>query len=422
MSFRTRTRGALQSNVSSGLEYFRNASDRPFTESATPTGKFEQMSDLVTPQFSRKRSLGEIVNSPMEKSTLTVTRTPKPTRTDWIKVSGSPINGENTGASREDCFGAWNGSYYPTVENGKIPKFNDSRSDVALTRARAGVAAPEAQLLVSLGEARETFNLLSDAMGLLLRRTMPFQALQRKYYRGELSYAAFSREMASLWLLYRYGIMPLYYDIKGYMEALTKPGKPDRRTSRTSDTYTDSGTWQVWHGGNDVTTRFTEWQWTSVATYRATVLYEAEDTIRARLGLRLGDIPMAAWELRRLSFVWDWFINIGDFISSLVAESRASVKMQCVVETLVWQGVGTIYESGDGKMQGTIWKSKLTTDGSGAKVNVVYTRKTRKPYNSLYVGSLSPVVKLNWQRLVDGFSLLANNLDTRSKSTRRVRI
>lgn len=423
MSSRTRTRGALVNNVANGVEYFRNAADRSFQEASTPTGTFESMTDVVTDQFSRKRNLGAIINSPMEKSKLTVSVEPKPTRVDWIKQPGyAPVDGENTGASREDALSAYVKTWYPTVDNGKIPKVDDSRANVALVRARSGVSSSEAQLLVTLGEARETYNLLSDAIDVLTRRTMPFQALQRKYFRGELNYASFSREMANLWLLYRYGIMPLYYDIKGYMEALTKPSRPDRRTSRVMDTYTDSGSWRVDYPRNDVSTCYMQWEWNSVSTYRATVLYEAEDTIQARLGLRLGDIPTAAWELTRLSFVWDWFINAGDWISSLTAATRANVRMQCVVETLVWQGIGTYHESGDGKMQGLIWKSKLTTDGSGAKVNVVYTRKTRIPYNTYLPGSLSPVVRLNWQRLVDGFSLLANSLDTRSKTQRRVRI
>lgn len=385
------------------------------------SGKTEHMTDVVTARYSKRRNSGELINSPMSRTVYTFKGAELyPTSWRWTNIDGW-ANGLNYGFHSDDPIGLrFRRLAFP---ESKLPPWDDVQAGIALANARANASAPAAQLLVSLGEARETLAMLGSAVNLALKRTEPFRVLRKRYETGKLSYRDFLVEAANLDLLVRYGIMPLVYDIEGYVKALSEPNRPDRRTARA--VVRDSGNehW-VETGSSGMVANITldhDLTWTR--EYRATCLFEAVDDLQARLGLRLADVPTAAWELTRLSFVADWFANIGEYVGSLTLGARATVVLQCVVERLTAQYTATYNESGSLAIaSGSTIVSECVNDGSGSEVSIVATRTTRLPYSTTDPGVLSARVKLTPQRVIDGLSLLATSMDISDRKTRKVRI
>lgn len=302
----------------------------------------------------------------------------------------------------------------------QLPLWDSTQAGIALSSARSNAAASSAQLLVTLGEARETVRLLGDAVNLALKRTQPFVKLRRRYEQKKLTYKDYLVELANLDLLVRYGVLPLMYDIQGYVKALSEPTKPERGTVRAVAGDSGSTQWTTGASSSMISKIEINHDLAWTREYRATTLFEAVDDLQARIGLRLADVPSAAWELTRLSFVADWFANTGEFIGSLTLAGRSNVLMQCVVERLTAQYTAIYSELGS--VRSTSSDSVCLLDGSGSKVSMVATRTTRQPYSPNDPGVLSARVKLTPQRIVDGLSLLATNLDISDRKTRRVRI
>lgn len=422
MPNRTRTRGSVAGLTSTNCNLLMNGSttDCESSTSQYASGKTEAMTDVVTVGFSRRRNQGELINSPMERTVYTFAGA-ELHATSWKWVQKAPPYWgptEVVGFVCGDPIGLRFGRLgFP---DSKLPSWDASLAGQAIASARSNAAVPAAQLLVSLGEARETLNMLSGAVDLLLKRTEPFRVLRRRYESGKLTYRDFLAELANLDLLVRYGVMPLMYDIQGYVKALSEPTKPDRRTARAVASDQGDEHW-VSTASSSMISRITldhDLTWTR--QYRATCLFESVDDLQARLGLRLADVPSALWELTRLSFVADWFANIGDYVGSLTLAGRANVVLQCVVESLTAQYTAVYNESGS--VSSSTADTVCLKDGSGSKVSIVLTRKIRQPVPTSDPGTMSARVKLTPQRIVDGLSLLATSFDISDRKTRKVRI
>jgi hypothetical protein len=88
-------------------------------------------------------------------------------------------------------------------------------------------------------------------------------------------------------------------------------------------------------------------KWTSKLYYR----FEAVPSTWSRLGLDFWDLPDAAWEFTKLSFVWDWFIGIGDWLRSLQMHRDRTVLGQYVtvkrdVKYSAWYEPGSLTVGG----------------------------------------------------------------------------
>jgi hypothetical protein len=215
--------------------------------------------------------------------------------------------------------------------------------------------------------------------------------------------------------------MPLVYDIQGYVKALTEPRKPDRLTVRS--TVRDEGHehWVTTTSSSLIASITLDHDLVWTREYRATCMFEACDDLQSRLGLRLADVPSAVLELTRLSFVADWFFNIGEYLGSLTLGARASVVLQCVVERITAQYIAIYNESGT-KQGASGAVSKCVHDGSATEVGFTAVRTVRQPYTTSDPGSLSPRLALSPKRILDGLSLLSTTMDISNRKTRLVRI
>lgn len=411
MYTRSRSRGGLTAATSVTTQLYHNAASTESTQPGQLLGTVETMDDVETPGFRRRSSAGEMVNSPMVKTRLNVQFFPRTSKWIWVMKPGYTFKtGDYIGFVLSDPMTVrYDHCTFPFHE---VPPWNENLAGIALAEARSRAASPDAALLVTLGELQETIGLMDHVLKLLTREAIPFWKLQRRYRNGELKPSDFLRELSETWLMYRYGIMPLVYELEGYVKALNGEHKLKRETMRGKQATTGSKNWLHTLTSSVIENVTVGWKASWTDSYRATCVYEFQDDLQARLGLRLADVPHAVHELTRLSFVADWFVNLGEYISSLTLAARANVLLQCVSRRLDFDTSAVYSESGS-KTQTTMY-SVCQLNATGAQVLFSYTRKERRPYQINDVGTLSPRIQLNAKRVADAAALLATAFDTRT--------
>lgn len=189
----------------------------------------------------------------------------------------------------------------------------------SLQSALAKMNSADLDLGVMLGELRETISGLARPMAALREYVGLWNKLKKT---GKSPRMTDTLNMLSgSWLEWRYGITPLISDISAIIEhvkqqSLLLDGKllrkrakvviPDKTLKNSGSTmpgvYLLTGTVSVEVKTKCVTSVF--YTLTRPLTFGETY------------GLTLGSIPVIAWELTPLSFVWDWFFGVGDWLQS----------------------------------------------------------------------------------------------------------
>jgi len=198
----------------------------------------------------------------------------------------------------------------------------------ALVKSLGSIADAKVNIGVAYAEASRTSSLILDTA----RRV---DRAYRAFRRGNLLEVARQlnitpKRLHKSWLEYRYGWMPLLMDVKngaeffaqqhiGRKARFTEGGIAKYQASQTwYETYTPFGippTAQVFH-------RFT-WE---TAT-RARVWCELDNPHLAELQqLGVTNPALIVWELIPFSFVFDWFISVGDWLQGLSAMHGVNVR------------------------------------------------------------------------------------------------
>lgn len=268
--------------------------------------KSKSMYDVVTPDFKKRSAAGEIFNSPMVLQEETL---------EYPLVNLSLENKEI------------NLSYSATVHlpmPGRRLNVDDSIfSNIysnAITNAYANVSANEGNTLLWIGEAKETVSMLFD-IGKGLRALYEKTKAQRiKWAKGKLTIEA--QQQLTLQILY--GILPLEQQISDFMEGLFRIKQADsRQTARGLSVKTDSASYTVSNPNLNVD-GMVNCGYMCLAsesfdlTVRAGVLYEIDISDTPWLAV-IADpkaVVSTAYALARLSFVIDWFINVGGTLAA----------------------------------------------------------------------------------------------------------
>lgn len=314
------------------------------------------MKDTVTTGFRRKSRRGDVINSPMTK-----TQSSCELRTSILDVWQPP----GTTGWRDTAWGSglcWDNTQV-IIDEGmlQVPQLITE----AITEAYARVNPPDVDALVTLAEMRETLSFLSQPFQKAVLLTGRYKSFLLRYRQARSDYerrlALFNQRMASrrppryprpvwrppqfkvgrivasdissAWLAFRYGLMPLVYDIQGYLEAFNKPPvQPIRMTARGFAKKTWRGgvgeaTWNANYGCVTKGSWFTDYE----VTVRGGVLYvpkialDENARLREKYGIVFHRVPIAAWEGITLSFVADWFFNVGEYLEAITAHARAEV-------------------------------------------------------------------------------------------------
>lgn len=170
-----------------------------------------------------------------------------------------------------------------------------------VTKTVAEANSATFDLATEIGEMPETIKMILDGvMGgikLLLRA--------KKEVRQNLSSGSVVGDAASLWMAYRYGLMPIVYSINDGLDLLEMENRK----------------FQSFRGRIDLPAP--EFSARGYSCVEAPTVenrcflkygYDLESSIHQGLKLNL---VATAWELIPLSFVWDWFFQVGDYLTAM---------------------------------------------------------------------------------------------------------
>jgi len=371
---------------------------------------YSTMTDIVIDNYHSRSKQGEIFINPMTKYSERKTRSP--IQLDFKYDAG--INATPPIISYSTYVGEHGDNwerFYPMIP---IPVgISDHLGDlcqIALTNAFAGSTVQKASALVTIGEGKETVTGVVDVYRRLLRILTAVRTKQYKHLKKELH----PSELADFWMEIRYGIRPIIFDLLMIVDALkdtTEVGS--RLTSRgfKEYSYKDNDVLTIPEGNYDMET---ERSLELTYNVRSGVLSQVD-----RIGyfelFGVADIVGTVYDLTTLSFVVDWFFNLGDTIASVIPEANLTTLGAWTVETTVVKqtarplGPVNCTKNPNVTMSGTI---------SGDPWTVETTEVVRTPHER---ASFLPrfTLNLNWAKVID-LSIIGRNIlkSLRSKDAR----
>lgn len=202
-----------------------------------------------------------------------------------------------------------------------------------VTRGRASRQAGKTNYIESLAELDKTFEMIRHPFENVISFVREFKRTGKRRSRringtridrdgGRETFQhtgddAAVQFVASEWLRFRYGINPLVNDVREGMKALRRNYKIEPRihTARAAgqdeaNAFT-SGSFTGGEGAYRVS-----WQQTGRHFVSVRVMFRDVygSTPWTDLGFTFQNVVGVAWELTRLSFVVDWFVNVSDLI------------------------------------------------------------------------------------------------------------
>lgn len=229
-----------------------------------------------------------------------------------------------------------------------MPSINLTCRSVAENELLSQVKAQKLNLAVSVAEAKQTVgwiagraqDLASMADGLLKNNYKRFRrahdkALTRPVPRHIKTATAgvtvrdtakgFTGNLANRWLEYNYAFIPLMLDVYGSAEALAymlNAGSDvlmeavlDKPVARVTDTA-ESSIWKAY--SSHLSNNSVPWAFSGrvVQYYDSAITYKVSQAYLANLaGLGVTNPAEVLWEKTKFSFLIDWLIPVGDFLS-----------------------------------------------------------------------------------------------------------
>lgn len=207
---------------------------------------------------------------------------------------------------------------------------------LALQKAKGKVGNADLALGESLGELKETVDLIRDPLSALkkflvddksrnLRLLIALKQLDKRQVSKLLGRTgkASIEAMTGTWLELRYGLRPLVMLVQDCIEkicekqyAVFDPNKIRSAKSTLEFEEFNSHLCSIIAG-------YTQLQGTAKVADKirvnASIQYRQSKPLSVldQLGLTPRHLPEIAWELTKLSFVWDWIISIGPWLASL---------------------------------------------------------------------------------------------------------
>lgn len=280
----------------------------------------------------------------------------------------------------------------------------------------------EYDFLTEMAELKETLGYLLSILNKVRHPLKSFKdaktALDKKDWKGKS--VDYHDAVTSLWMQYRYAIMPLVYsaqDIKSVIEHRSDLYRTEREKS-TLDLNINL------KGDSDVLHFYDKVEGQSIVRAVGKARYGSD--VNLRLIDSIGtNFATTAWELIPFSFVVDWFVNIGDFLSShlsswaSLAEERHfvwSVKREYSISTYLHyyndaRGTFSVPSSsfaGSVVRPATAWEyGRVHQDEVLLRVKSVksYSREVFSPSDVRL--TFSPF--MNWKRWLDAYVLSSGN-------------
>lgn len=291
------------------------------------TGTEERCTDTVHPNFSRRKLAGKIMNTPIHLERTVMSGSNNSSYDIFYSNPSLKCTGTNF---LKQLSGQGHLRSMQLTPGGGIPyewfrELESNRLDVVVgTRAWGGIQSPHIQGTVFAAEIGKTFSMLMNPLSSVkkflhrLKKSKRYRRWAADKRRAHLT-VALADFISEEWLRYRYGIMPLLYDIQGIMKIFNDPVVSPRLTSRASDKFSSGELKNVIpysEGASGYFQGSTTTTLSCVTSVSAGVLYEHEARNETLYGYGLDQQLSAIWELLPRSFIVDWFVNLGDFIDA----------------------------------------------------------------------------------------------------------
>jgi hypothetical protein len=273
------------------------------------TGTYTATKDVVVPGYKARSALGQVFMNPYERVTTSYIGSGGSGRL-LVRRDGNPGNIETSGPGAGSAEMRYFTGGFATMD----PIFVLSGSDIGKAEQFVGtqVASQRGRSKNNLWEDLAEFD---QTVGLLRHPLSAFTKFNKAFRRK--NGLASEQLAADLWLQYKYGIAPLYQSITGIVEGLKKPRKVIRESSRGSANISDTLTTDSHFNDFNVSCDIHQTS-EDVMVIRGLSLDEFYSDFGHNIGFSTKGFLTLPWELVRLSFVVDWFVNVGDFIGAHV--------------------------------------------------------------------------------------------------------
>lgn len=358
-------------------------------------GEVEGCSDIVTPDFRRISASGGVVVSPYTHVKQRFTGGGTGPIVSWTGCTGLNPTTRKTAeypSSQRHFNSAFKfGEYRNSLDGTLIPRILqhvslDRLVTSAVTTAMSNVDVGASQALVAAAEGKRTLNMLTKPLTQLDQYVAKQHAYVSKQYEKFLRSKSKNNKsllktrnpgglreaLSGQYLGWYYGMKPFANDIENTIEAYLREGyTPERQTARGSAsdsktiTTTSPPVYSGQGGGTLVQTRSTIVEEVSV---RAGTLYTpTSNSYSKQLGLRFSDLPSSLWEATTLSFLFDYYLNIGNVIRALEPRigitylgnwyvTRQTVTERIEVINTVYGGAGHVIDR-----PSTEWAARVIT-------------------------------------------------------------
>lgn len=365
----------------------------------------EEMTDVIVPQFHTRMNEGEIIMNPMTQTKIKDVLSP-----GYVSFSASMDGTTDPEKVKIDYRSSYRGpivlphygdsGYTSAFEIGRV---SESMQDLALQRAYAAAKTGSVQGLVTLVELPKSVRLLKTlGKRLLAVKNLKYVDLYRRgiihAYRKnpkQLStdVRALVRKASRQWLEYRYGIRQLLFDWEDMCTILANMAdKPAHTVFRGFESGTLSSYVKPTWTASLITGTKLQRDLTHATQFEASAGVVVSDNNRYNLPHDAGltQVLPTMWELSRLSFVVDWFIDIGTWIAAwqpkvgpeIVGSWSTSVTKDVITMTAEAIDNGSSTHSSNSKYKYYISKS---VSGSPAvrKRTITTTRRIADPQLAL---------------------------------------
>lgn len=341
MISRTRSRGGFFNYATKATQWVkdRNCSDATEVKLGEYTtckvGSLQTTTDVVVPNFELRRSRGEVFFNPYQsvrQDSFVDQDGNGPAYQTVAKSCTSPVKYQ-TG----HYDGPWLASLVAPGVTVPVVKCV-SESDIASlqkeisTKVLANRGKSSNNLFESLAEYKQTLSMLNG----------PIKSLYRLF--GKLEGQVRVMRPDEAWLVFRYGIKPAVNDIQGIISGMKQVTGQKRESTRAKGEIL---------GHNSVSSTYMNFAGLTINTtvqnvitdsvhVSAVSLDEYIATLGSNIGLTAKGLITVPWELLSYSFVYDWFVNVGDILSALAPAPGYKQLGSCLVTQREIENVYTV--------------------------------------------------------------------------------
>lgn len=364
-----------------------------------PVGIFKKIDDVVTPNYYKRKRRGELILNDFSISTETAGHT-----------SSGLMEFTHPNWGRVRIIGDIGGYVENQVGNSELAL--PGLDQIALIKATAKMKETPVlggEILATLGQ---TISMLKRPFGSSLELIAKIER-RKKFWLGKKAYNA-AQAGAKAWLETRYGWKPLIGDAQSIMRTATKSrlslsevrvarasAKDERTLIETVDTYICSNSYRV----RGTKTRTIKVRASAGIFYRLLPIDQGEAVLR-QLGLHGQNVPSTVWELIPLSFVVDWFVNAGLWITAITPRSDIQTLGNWVTKV-----TDTTYDLSGGSMTRQMSNPTATYSGTWNPVSHKGNYVSRKVNQSLALTPLLLNRPLSIAHQIDGISLLLGKIN-----------